>query len=124
MEITNKVSESFSKQDAKIRNSEEIFSTLNGEISKVSTAINDIGNEIHDLNEHKNVIADSVDSLNTFAEENAERGKTASQNMEDLGHVMDSCHNATAKVVTVSDELVGEIKNLGADRLKQLHIMN
>lgn len=124
VEITNKVSESFSKQDAKIRNSEEIFSTLNGEISKVSTAINDIGNEIHDLNEHKNVIANSVDSLNTFAEENAERGKTASQNMEDLGHVMDSCHNATAKVVTVSDELVGEIKNLGADRLKQLHIMN
>lgn len=122
--ITNRVSESFGRQDAQIRSSEEIFTVLNGEIHKVSTAIRDISDEVHGLDGHKEVIAGSVDSLNTFAEENAEYAKTAQQNMEDLGQVMDCCSEATTRVIAVSDELVGELKNIGADRLKELKILN
>lgn len=124
VEITNQVSESFSYQDAQIRSSEKVFTTLNEEILNVSSAISDIGHEIYDLDAHKNVIAGSVDSLNTFAEENAEHGKSAVQNMKDLDHVMEHCNEATAKVISVSEELVGEIKTLGANSLKRARILN
>lgn len=110
VDITNKVSEAFSRQDEKMHDTEEIFSTLNGEISRVSSAIEGIGTEITDLEQHKNVIADSVDHLTTFAEQNADYGKNVSQDMYDLQAAMDTCKDTTSKVVDVSEELVGEIQ--------------
>lgn len=120
VDITNKVSEAFSKQDEKMHDTEEIFTTLNSEISRVSTAIDSIGSEISDLEQHKNVIADSVDHLTTFAEQNADYGKNVSQDMQDLEAAMVSCKSATSKVVGVSDELVGEIQKFQNIRFNNL----
>lgn len=117
VEITNKVSEAFRKQDEKMRDTKEIFTTLNGEIGRVSGAIDDIGVEISDLENHKNVIAGGVDSLSEFAKQNADYGTNVSRDMQDLESAMASCKEATAKVVDVSEELVGEIQKFQKIRL-------
>ncbi len=117
VEITNKVSEAFSKQDEKMRDTKEIFTNLNSEINRVSSAIDGIGTEVSDLEQHKNVIATSVDSLTTFAEQNADYGTDVSHDMNDLETAMASCKDTTSKVVGVSEELVGEIQKFQKIRL-------
>lgn len=120
VDITNKVSEAFSRQDAKMHETETIFTTLNGEINSVSTAIEGIDAEVSDLEQHKNVIADSVGRLTEFAEENADYSSNVSSGMKDLEHAMKSCKEATGKVVDVSEELVGEIQKFQNIRIGSL----
>lgn len=110
VDITNKVSESFSKQDEKMRDTEEIFTTLNAEIDKVSTAIGEISTEISDLEEHKNVIADGVEHLTGFAEQNANYCSNVGQDIQDMEASMETCKEATTRIVDVSEELVSEIQ--------------
>ena len=119
VDITNKVSEAFSKQDEKMRDTKEIFTNLNSEINRVSSAIDGIGTEVSDLELHKNVIATSVDSLTTFAEQNADYGTNVSHDMSDLVTAMFSCKDTTSKVVGVSEELVGEIQKFQKMRLEK-----
>ena len=119
VDITNKVSEAFSKQDEKMRDTKEIFTNLNSEINRVSSAIDGIGTEVSDLEQHKNVIATSVDSLTTFAEQNADYGTNVSHDMSDLETAMVSCKDTTSKVVGVSEELVGEIQKFQKMRLEK-----
>lgn len=120
VDITNKVSETFSRQDAKMHETEAIFTTLNGEINSVSTAIEGIDVEVSDLDQHKNVIADSVGRLTEFAEENAAYSSNVSNGMRDLEHAMGSCKEATSKIVDVSEELVGEIQKFQNIRIGSL----
>ena len=119
VDITNKVSEAFSKQDEKMRDTKEIFTHLNSEINRVSSAIDGIGTEVSVLEQHKNVIATSVDSLTTFAEQNADYGTNVSHDMSDLETAMVSCKDTTSKVVGVSEELVGEIQKFQKMRLEK-----
>lgn len=110
VDVTNKVSESFGKQNEKMQDTKEIFGVLNGEIIKVTAVLGSIGTEISDLEQHKDIIADSVDSLAEFAEQNADYGEKVNLDMNDLQAAMVSCKEATTKVVEVSEELVGEIQ--------------
>lgn len=110
VDITNKVSDAFSRQDEKMHDTEVIFTTLNSEISRVSSAIDSIGAEINDLEEHKNVIASSVEHVTEFAEQNSVNAQNVSDDMQNLKTAMGSCDEVTAKVVTVSEELVEEIR--------------
>lgn len=110
VDITNKVSEAFSKQDAKMKDTNEIFTTLNSEIQRVSTAIDSISVEISDLEQHKNIIAGSIEHLTNFAEQNAEHGEKVNEDMKDFEFAMSSCKEATAKIVNVSEELLVEVQ--------------
>lgn len=110
VEATNKVSEAFGRQDEKMRDTAEIFATLNKEIQQVGSVIAGICTEISDLEQNKNVIADGVDSLTTFAEQNADYSKNVERDMQDMESAMVTCKDATAKVVDVSEELVMEIQ--------------
>lgn len=92
-----------------MQDTKEIFTALNSEICTVSTAIGSIGTEITDLEKHKDIIADSVDHLNTFAMQNAEYGEKVNQDMQDLENSMATCKDTTTMIVDVSEELVGEI---------------
>lgn len=120
VDITNKVSEAFSRQDAKMHDTEEIFAALNNEMGSVSAVMERIGLEISDLEQHKNVIADGVNDLAVFAEQNAEHGQNVSRDMQDLEYAMDTCKEATAKVVEVSEELVGEIQKFQNIRIANI----
>lgn len=110
VDVTNKVSETFGQQDKKMQDAQEIFASLNGEINRVSTEIEGISTEITDLEAHKNIISESVEQLAVFAEQNADHGENVSHDVNDLNVAMASCREATAKVVEVSEELVGEIQ--------------
>ncbi len=120
VDITGKVSDAFTRQAEKMHETEQIFSSLNGEICAVSDAIGNISNEVSDLEHHKNVIADSIGNLTEFAEQNAEYGQNVGRDMEDLEAAMESCKEATSKIVGVSEELVGEIQKFQNIRIGKL----
>lgn len=122
VEITNKVSEAFSRQDEKMHETEKIFANLNGEIQSVSVVMERLSSEIDDLEKHKDTIASGVDHLNTFAEQNAAYGENVRHDVDELEASMGSCKDATARVVGVSEELVGEIQkfqNIGIAKLRK-----
>lgn len=119
VETARIVSEAFEKQDAKIKDTEAIFGTLNSEINRVGMAIGGIANEVDELETHKNTIAGGVDNLADFAKQNSESGRTTRDNMNNLEQVMAGCKNSTDKIVNVSNELVNEIKNISQNRLEK-----
>lgn len=119
VETVKKVTDAFEKQDAKIKDTEAIFGTLNSEINRVGDAIGGITGEVDDLEGHKNNIALGVDNLTEFAQQNAQSGKITSDNMKDLESVMDNCKSSTDRIVGVSNELVKEIKSISKTGLKK-----
>ena len=104
VEITEKVSEAFVKQNEKIQNTEEITNT--------SDAVVGIGQEVDALDDHKKVIEDGIVSLTDIAEQNAGSAKVTKENMDGLQQVVGDCNHATERIVSVSEELVGYISKL------------
>ena len=119
VETAKKVSEAFEKQDAKIKDTEAIFATLNSEINRVGSAVSGIAAEASDLEQHKNTIAYGVDNLAQFAEENASSGQITKENMNNLEQVMEQCKGSTDKIANVSAELVTQIKKFSGNGLKK-----
>lgn len=110
VEITEKVSEAFARQSEKIRDTEDIFRSLNQEIGQVGAAIGKIDAEVEDLAKDKDVIGEDVASLTETAEQNAENANITAQSMEELQGVVVECDRTTERVVDVADALVGYIK--------------
>lgn len=117
VEITQKVSEAFAKQNEKIQDTEEIFRSLNREIAQVGDAIGGIGSEVGDLENHKGVIAQSVTSLTASAEQNTKSAETTLATAEEFQQIVDECKGVTERIVDVSDELVGYIKKFDMDNI-------
>lgn len=118
VEITEKVTEAFVKQNEKIQKTEEIFRLLNTEIQQVGDSIGKIGTEVGELDTHKNVIEDGISSLTSFAEENAKSAEVTAENMQELEHIVDECNQTTGRVVSVSDELLGYIQKVDVKAFK------
>lgn len=112
VQITEKVSEAFAKQNEKIRDTEEIFKSLNKEIEQVGDAIGDIGSEVGELETHKCVIESSATSLAASADENAQSAEVTTENMEKLRDVVKECDGVKGRIVDVSEELIGYIKKV------------
>lgn len=106
VEITEKVSEAFVRQNEKIQNTEEIFKALNEEINHTSDAVVGIEQEVGELDAHKAVIEGGISSLTEAAEQNADSAKTTTENMEGLQQIVEECNHVTERIVTVSDELL------------------
>lgn len=107
VEITEKVSEAFVRQNEKIQNTEEIFKALNEEINHTSDAVMGIEQEVGQLDEHKTVIEGGISSLTESAEQNADSAKATTENMEGLQQIVEECNRVTERIVTISDELLG-----------------
>ena len=119
VEITKEVSEAFLKQNEKIHETEVIFSSLNSEIGKVSGSVKEITGEVEDLNAHKDVIETGINTLTDSAQQNADSAEKTTENVEEFRQIVDECNCATETVVTVSEELVGYIKEFGVDSIKE-----
>lgn len=119
VEITEKVSEAFSRQSEKIQDTEKIFASLNAEIAQVSGAIGGIGSEVGDLESHRNVIENSIGTLTQFAQQNADSAHVTTDSMEEFRNIVDECDKTTERVVGVSAELVGYIGEINAGALKE-----
>lgn len=110
VEITERVSEAFSEQTKKVEETSEIFKSLNSEIIKVNEAIKGIDSEISDLGDHSAIIESSADTMSSLAEENAEQANMTADNVTSLRNMVDGCTEMKGKVVDVSEELVGYIR--------------
>lgn len=119
VEITEKVSEAFARQSEQIRNTEEIFKSLNTEIEQVGNSIDDINNEVHDLSGHKQVIENGIGSLTEFAEQNADNAQVTTESTEKLKDITAECEEITGRIIGVSDELVSYIREVGVDQMKE-----
>ena len=95
--------------------SEEIFRSLNEEIKNTSDAVDGISEEVSALDDHKTVIESGITSLTEFAEQNADSAKVTTENMEEFQQIVDQCNQATERIVTVSDELVGYLGKVNAN---------
>lgn len=110
VEITEKVSEAVSLQNEKIDQTKDIFTTLNEEIGQVGSAISGISSEVAELKNHSDVIEQETVSLKDFADQNAESAQITIEHMNELGHTVEKCNDATGRVVGVSDKLVGYVR--------------
>ena len=110
VKITERVSEAFTEQNRRVEETTDIFKSLNTEIIIVNEAIKGIDSEITALEGHKVLIESSADSMTSFAEENAKQANLTSDNVEKLHNMVDECTIMTRKVVDVSEELVGYIR--------------
>lgn len=119
VEITREVSDAFLKQNEKIRDTEEIFGSLNHEIGKVRESIKDISGEVQELNKHKVIIETGIDSLTITARQNAESAEVTTENMEEFRQIVGECNSATGVVVNVSEKLIGYIKEFSEDAIKE-----
>lgn len=118
VKITDRVSEAFTKQNQKIQETESIFSTLHDEIAEVSNAIKGIDSEMSDLNEHKAVIESGISSTTEVVEENAKDATLTAEIVADLQGMVSDCNDMTRKVVDVSEELVGYIREFDIESIK------
>ena len=123
VEITREVSEAFLKQNEKIRDTEEIFGSLNNEVGKVSESIQEITEEVEGLNTHKAVIETGIDSLAMTAQQNADSAEVTTENMEEFRQIVSECNNTTGVVVNVTEELIGYIKEFSEDAIKEKIIL-
>lgn len=119
VEITKEVSEAFLKQNEKIHETEVIFSSLNSEIGKVSGSVKEITGEVEDLNAHTDVIETGISTLTDSAQQNANSAEKTTENVEEFRQIVAECNRATETVVSVSEELVGYIKEFGVDSIKE-----
>ena len=124
VETAGTVSEAFNRQNDKIKETETIFGTLNEELGKVGSIIEEVSGKVSELEGHKNVIADAVEDLNRFSDQNVQDGTGANDNMKELQSAMADCRLSTGKVNKVSNELVGKIKNLGDQTAKRMNAID
>ena len=124
VETAGTVSEAFNRQNDKIKETETIFGTLNEELGKVGSIIEEVSGKVSELEDHKNVIADAVEDLNRFSDQNVQNGTVANDNMKELQSAMADCRLSTGKVNKVSNELVGKIKNLGDQTAKRMNAID
>ena len=124
VEKAGTVSEAFNRQNDKIKETETIFGTLNEELGKVGSIIEEVSGKVSELEDHKNVIADAVEDLNRFSDQNVQDGTVANDNMKELQSAMADCRLSTGKVNKVSNELVGKIKNLGDQTAKRMNAID
>ena len=106
VEITEKVTDSFAKQNEKINETKDIFGQLNEEINLVTQSISDIDTEITELGDHKNRIENTVNNLASSAEENANNAEITGKNMEHFHNIALANERETDRIIKVSDELV------------------
>lgn len=114
----NDVADIIVQQNKKLDNTMDMFTSLNKEITEVSSAINEITSEIDNLANLKENVLNSVDSLAAIAQENAASTQETSASMIELSKIVTDCTIATNDIVILSEELAANTKQF---RLNQQH---
>lgn len=122
VEVTQKVSDAFVKQNEKIRTTGNLFEKLYQEITNVSSSIDGINSEVNTLNRHKDVMKDEITVLADAAESNTASAKETADAMLEFEGLVSNCKQATEQITSVTKDLVGDIEklNLTAERRKAL----
>lgn len=116
---TQEVSEAFAVQSEKVNETVSIFKSLHAEIKKVRGAIEGINDEVGDLESHKNVIESGIDALSESSEENSSNAQVTTENLTNFQETVRECGKKTNRVVGVTEELVGYIRQFDADNVRE-----
>lgn len=116
---TQEVSEAFAVQSEKVNETVSIFKSLHAEIKKVRGAIEGINDEVGELETHKKVIESGIDALSESSEENSSNAQVTTENLTNFQETVRECGQKTNRVVGVTEELVGYIRQFDADNVRE-----
>lgn len=116
---TQEVSEAFAVQSEKVNETVSIFKSLHAEIKKVRGAIEGINDEVGELETHKKVIESGIDALSESSEENSSNAHVTTENLTNFQETVRECGQKTHRVVGVTEELVGYIRQFDADNVRE-----
>ncbi len=116
---TQEVSEAFAAQSEKVNETVSIFKSLHSEIKKVRGSIEGINGEVGALEEHKSVIESGIDALSKASEENSSNAQVTTENLAGFQETVQECGAKTDRVVGVTEELVGYIRQFDAENVRE-----
>ena len=119
VEITEKVSEAFEEQQKKIHDTEQIFASLNQEISLVGASIHDIGHEVEGLDAHKDAMEDGIVALTEAAEENSASAEETLESMHAFEKIVSQCKDSTDRITEVAGSLIDGIQKMNVKQVKK-----
>lgn len=93
------------EQNEMLKKTEEVFASLNKEVSDVVNAVNSITAQVDMLNQEKTTVIQVVESLAALAEENAASAEEASASMSELQSIVKECSADTQKIADMANEL-------------------
>lgn len=116
---TQEVSEAFAVQSQKVNETVSIFKSLHSEIKKVRGSIEEINEEVGTLETHKNVIESGIDALSEASGENSSNAQVTTENLAGFREKVQECGVKTNRVVGVTEELVGYIRQFDAGNVRE-----
>lgn len=119
VDITGKVSQAFERQNEKIGQTEEIFTSLNEEIANVGTSIRGIGLEVKGLTDHKGAMDLQIDTLTEAAASNTASVKDTLDAVGEFSALVDECKKSTDHITSVSADLVEHIRRFNLSNFKE-----
>lgn len=119
VDITGKVSQAFERQNEKISQTEEIFTSLNEEIANVGTSIRGIGQEVKGLTDHKGAMDQQIDTLTEAAASNTASAKDTLDAVGEFSALVDECKKSTDHITSVSADLVEHIRRFNLSNFKE-----
>lgn len=112
VEITRKVSEAFTMQNEKIRETEDIFQKLNQEIDSVGNSLAGISTEVTGLNHHKDAMMEGITTLTDAAEQNTESAEATANAMTEFSGIVTGCKEKTEQITDVTKDLISYIEKI------------
>lgn len=116
---TQEVSEAFAVQSQKVNETVSIFKSLHSEIKKVRGSIEEINEEVGTLETHKDVIESGIDALSEASGENSSNAQVTTENLAGFREKVQECGVKTNRVVGVTEELVGYIRQFDAGNVRE-----
>lgn len=99
------MNQAIEKQNEMITSTQEVFYSLDEEISKVFHAVESIEKQTTILDQMKNSVLQIVENLAAIAQENAASAEETSASMTELEGTVRECNDITDQLVTVSEKL-------------------
>lgn len=101
----SEVADNIEMQNQKLKETGNMFRSLNSEIYEVANAITQIREQTVTLDNHKNTVLGIVDNLAAIAQENAASTEETSASMMELHKIIQTCHEASSELVQLAQDL-------------------
>lgn len=105
VQTMNGVLTEINEQNEMLDTTRNVFRELNEEVGNVVVAIDNIQREINYVNQAKDGVLNSMDSLAAIAQENAASTEETSASMMELGNIVNDCYNATQDLVDIAGDM-------------------
>ncbi len=101
-EITN--------QSKLLNETRDVFDRLDHEITAVAGAVGSISGEVDSINDTKNGVLGSLDSLSAIAQQNAASTQETAASMEELSEIVQECNTDAQQLVGIADDINGNVQ--------------